>query len=49
MSHAFDASVVPRVTSHTLFLQNLTHGFLVLYHNIKFIIIHVCQILLSRD
>ena len=26
-THTFDASVTPRVTSHALFLQNLTHGF----------------------
>ena len=39
-THAFDASVTPRVTSHALFLpQNLTHGFWRGFH----------AILLSRD
>ena len=38
-THAIDASVTPRVTSHTLILQNLTHGFFN----------HVCQNLLSHD
>ena len=41
-THAFDASVTPRVTSHALFLEDLTHGF-------WSILITCANFLLSRD